>query len=1372
MLSKDEFVRRILDGAPPESEAEADAGFRDAMLEGFDAFDVPVDAEESTTDARFAQLLLEESGFGRGETLPRGEVVLGEQKTNRFLPHGATYWAKTTERPFHILLFDLEPKGSTILGDGFFRQNDQLEDALHRIVQDALEGFERGGEGRTADRKKGAQTETLCVVSVIDDRGDGPERQIVCFGTKCTATDALEVFTLREEARDWDRPLAEEHLGQLFERHFKRLGTGARWQDAFVSGEERKKARKLMDECARLIPDEKQLQTAIRELLDEIAGSFGLRRKGGRGGHRLVMHALPEDHSIAVDPDDARQKGFKNPFQGLRIFDADERLIGYIVYVLDKKSEAERLHRQLAQHNHFHNVLVVYPEKAGATLELWQGTEPLRGRLISGTRRSRFDGEGGVVQLLSRFFVVSRSAIGTPGHLATELAWRAQHLKALAIDELHKEENKPKDQRPLRDLLDVFNQALATLDETQFADAYAQTITYGLLAARWLSSGRQDVRFARKNIDALLPSTSPFLHDLFQRLVNSRFDQNLSWLLDDITSLLSRTMVAEVFQGEQDPSIHFYQDFLDAYDPQIRKDQGVYYTPDEVVSYIVRTAHTALQERFGLALGLADTTSWAEFAKATGIEVPKGVDKDEPFVQVLDPATGTGTFLLRVIEVIHETMTAQYAERGLDKKASQREWVKYVRAHLLPRINGFELMMAPYIVSHLRLGLALQQTGFAFGDADRLRVFLTNTLEMHTPAQLSWIGEHVAEEAQEAERVKKDAPVSVIVGNPPYEREPADSENGDKGGWVRGGWGGWRGGRALLEDYLEPTRDAGAGGHLKNIYNLYVYFWRWATWRVFERYSTPGIVSFITASSYLRGPGFIGMRESMRSDASSVEILDLEGDQRGTRITENVFCITIPVCVGTLVNDPGPPRSDKPASTRYFRVEGDRKDKLALCSKWARESPVPWNEVSTSFQAPMMAGGSLEYTVWPLLTDMFPWQHSGAQFKRTWPIECKRETLESRWETFVASSADERAVMFKESRDRKVHKDYPSLEPGGDRLPSLSKATKESGTPTIHRFGFRSFDRHWCIADTRVGDYIRPVLWHVWSERQVYLTSLLAGVIGHGPAATVSAFVPDLHHFRGSYGGKDVVPLWRDPDGKDPNLSGALRQALASALGASVSAESVLAYAYAVLCNPGYVARFEDELQVPGPRLPLTKDLELFERGVELGREVVRWHTYGERFRTEDDGFELSGTAAVITPISSSANGYPEKHKYHAKRQVLQVGDGEIGPVSEAVWNFSVSGLQVVKSWLDYRMKKGAGRKSSPLDDIRPEHWTSEMTQELLELLWVLEWTLAKYPELDAWLDEVLEGELFTADEIPAPTDAERKEPKIKRRAKQGTLLR
>lgn len=933
MLSKEDFVRRILDGAAPTPKKASKAASSSATFSADDVFgsdDTTPASIPPPADTRFAQLLLE-AVFSHGEAQDRDEIILGDQRTSRLIPNKGRYWPKTNERPFHVVLFELDKKGRELLGDSFFNKNDLLEDALHRIIQDVLDGFEKK---RTASARQGAQTETLAVVSIVDDRNSTSGRQLVCFGTKSTETKALEVFTLREEVRDWDRPLAEEHLNQLFERHFKKLENGAKWQEAFITGPERKKIQALLAECKkpRLFDTQQELLKTLRAVLDEVAGSFGIWKKGANKDRRVEMDELPSNHGIGVDPSEPQKPGFKNPLQGVRIYDRDRRLLGFIVYVAASKVDVESLQDALKTYNHFHNVLVIYPDSTEPKLELWQGDTILRGRLTEGTRRSVFDGEGGIVQLLSRFFVVSKSAIEKPKQLATELAWRAQHLKALAVEELEKEIAAGNDKGPLKKLFDTFNAALATLTVEKFADAYAQTITYGMLAARWISSDDENKPlFTRKNLKDLLPETSAFLKDLFDKLVNSNFDKNLSWLLDDVTSLLARTSVAQVFQDEKrDPSIHFYEDFLDAYDPQVRKDQGVYYTPDEVVSYIVRTAHASLHADFGLPLGLADTTTWAAFAKAKKLSVPEGVDPKAPFVQVLDPALGTGTFLLRVIEVIHETMQAEFKKQGLDEEAARKAWVSYVRKDLLPRINGFELMMAPYIVSHLRLGLALQETGFTFTKNDRLRVFLTNTLEMHTPSQLSFIGEHVAEEAKEADRVKKEAAISVIVGNPPYEREPAENAGNHKGGWVRGGWDGWRGGRALLEDFSEPTRNAGRGGDLKNIYNLYVYFWRWAMWRVFDRYKAPGIVSFITASSYLRGPGFSGMREEMRRDAERVFIFDLEGDQRGTRITDNVFCITIPVCVGSMVLATTPDRTTPAASSyaahhRQLRIDVDHR---------------------------------------------------------------------------------------------------------------------------------------------------------------------------------------------------------------------------------------------------------------------------------------------------------------------------------------------------------------------------------------------------------------------------------------------------------------
>jgi predicted helicase len=361
-------------------------------------------------------------------------------------------------------------------------------------------------------------------------------------------------------------------------------------------------------------------------------------------------------------------------------------------------------------------------------------------------------------------------------------------------------------------------------------------------------------------------------------------------------------------------------------------------------------------------------------------------------------------------------------------------------------------------------------------------------------------------------------------------------------------------------------------------------------------------------------------------------------------------------------------------------------------------------------------------------------------------------------------SSSDRAAAFRETGAWTIDKTYKPLF-DGETQPAIAKLPKSAPCPPVMGYAYRSFDRQWAIADARLGDRLRPPLWQVASDKQIYLTSLLSGVVGKGPGSTASAFVPDLHHFRGSYGGKGVIPLWRDAEAKTANITASFVAALKTAYGKAPRPEDIFAYAYAVLANPGYVKRYEDELQVPGPRLPVTKDKALFDRGASLGREMLRWHTYGERFREKGEKFKLAGSAKVTTSIPITPAKYPEKHKYDEEKQVLRVGDGEIGNVSPEVWNFSVSGLQVVKSWLDYRMKRGAGKKSSPLDDIRPERWTDEMTRELVDLLWVIEHSLASYPTLDAWLDEVLASALFTGDELAKPTDAERKEPKVKRGA-------
>jgi hypothetical protein len=345
-----------------------------------------------------------------------------------------------------------------------------------------------------------------------------------------------------------------------------------------------------------------------------------------------------------------------------------------------------------------------------------------------------------------------------------------------------------------------------------------------------------------------------------------------------------------------------------------------------------------------------------------------------------------------------------------------------------------------------------------------------------------------------------------------------------------------------------------------------------------------------------------------------------------------------------------------------------------------------------------------------------------------------------------------------------VSRQYTALRPPRERLPEIAKLAQDTPPLEIARYAGRSYDRRFAIADNRIGGRMNPSLWGAHGDRQVYLTSLLTKVLGLGPAATATHLIPDLDYFC-NRGGKDVIPLWCDAAGTQPNLPAGLLDVLMTALEAPVSAEDFFAYTYAVLSAPGYVETFSEELTVPGPRLPVTRDAALFRRAVEQGRRLLWLHTYGERFLPAGAkrGQIPAGTVKCIKGIPTKPETYPEEYSWTEgvtpAEGVLRVDAGEFAPVSRAVWEFSVSGYEVLRGWLGFRMKQRSGRKSSPLDDLRPAAWTAALTTELLELLWVLEATVATQPEMNGLLSKILAAPLFTAADFPAPTVAERAAP-------------
>ena len=861
--------------------------------------------------------------------------------------------------------------------------------------------------------------------------------------------------------------------------------------------------------------------------------------------------------------------------------------------------------------------------------------------------------------------------------------------------------------------------------DKEFADAYAQTVAFALLLGR--SEGAAPLTL--ESAQAALAAQHSLLSRALQVLTDHRVRREMAASLD----LLLRVMAVVPpgpLAASGDPWLYFYEDFLAAYDPQLRRNAGVYYTPVQVVRAQVRLIDELLTERLGLPLGFAD-----------------------PEVVVLDPAVGTGTYLLGVVE---QALHRVEAERGAGALPGQA-------AALAGNLHGFERLVAAYAVSELRVSRALRDRG-APPDSSA-GVYLTDTLASPNakPRQLPLFMRPISEQHEQALAVKKDARVIVCLGNPPYDRhEAATADNGERtGAWVRWGDEG-EDADAILRDFVEPVTAAGRGGQLKNLYNLYVYFWRWALWKVFEQGAgtKPGVVSFISASSYLDGDAFLGMRQHMRRVCEAIWILDLGGEGHASgRDDDNIFAIRTPVAIAVAVRGSGA-TADQPAKVRYARVEGSRQGKLDALDAIDGFAAVRWQDCPDGWQAPFRPAAQGDYLRWPALTDLMPWQHSGVQLKRTWPIAPDADTLERRWRRLLRHRGARRSEAFRETVDRTTAGTYgPALTARGDRTP-IANLPAAAPMPDVRRYAWRSLDRQHIIADARLMSRPRPDLWRSHGEGQLYLTGLLTAALGGGPALVACAEVPDLHHFSGR-GAKDTIPLYRAADGSAANILPGLLEALSQAHKHPVSAEDFVAYAYGALAHPGFAARHKAALEARELRLPLTKDARLFAELKAIGTRLLFLHTYAARFRPDGGPNRVPpGAARCVKAVPGDAAGYPAAFEHSPATRTLHVGEGEFAPVAAEVYGFQVSGLPVVRSWLRSRMRHGAGRKSSPLDDIRPQRWTAAFTNELLDLLWVLEATVALQPEQARLLDAVAAGDCLLADDLPPVPEAMRHPPK------------
>lgn len=848
-------------------------------------------------------------------------------------------------------------------------------------------------------------------------------------------------------------------------------------------------------------------------------------------------------------------------------------------------------------------------------------------------------------------------------------------------------------------------------NDEAFADGYAQTVTFALLLARTEGIGLSGRPL--HEIGAALGAGHSLMGKALQLLTDD-VAADFRVTLDLLVRVVGAVDWSRVRAGRRDTYLHLYEHFLELYDNELRRKSSSYYTPHEVVEQMVRLVEETLVSRLGKTAGFGS-----------------------PDVLTVDPAMGTGTYLQTILERV-----AQETARGDGPGA-----VAGAVRQAAERMIGFELQMGPYAVAELRTADVLASHG-ASAPPGGMRLYVTDTLDDPHAAQTQ-IGyglQLIAASRRRANEVKAKANVTVVIGNPPY-KELAVGE----GGWVEaGGQEHGKTTRAILEDFYVT----GGGRFKAKLKNLYIYFWRWATWKVWEStVSEPdgdaGVVCFISTSGYLTGPAFTAMREYLRRHASEGWIIDLTPEGQTPDIPTRIFPgVRQPLAIGLFVR--APETSDQfPAAIHYRVISGRQADKFAALAA-IRLDDDDWRDARTGWGDPLTPAAAGGWDTYPALSDLMPWYSPGVFPTRTWVYAPNAETLRQRWRTLMGESDPQaQAELFKQGRDATMDKAKRPL-PGGDTHRAFSGPLRQDQVtqPRPIRIGYRSFDRQWVLPDSRLMDMPRPTLWAARIAGQIFVVEMHSKPINDGPGLIFSALIPDYDYFKGSGGGR-VLP-YLNPDGS-PNITPGLASALSVLLGRSVSESEVLAYAAAVVAHPAYTETFADELTTPGIRVPFTADPDLWAAALNLGEQVVWLHTYGAAFDGSGrppENVRLPPGDAHQPQCTKAVTSIPESFHYDAKRSSLVIGDGEFAPVQPEAIEYTVGGRNVFKSWFDYRKKNPGGRRVSPLDHIHPAEWEPDWTTEAIDLLTVLTRLADLEPAQADILARVLAGNLLTKDDL------------------------
>lgn len=907
------------------------------------------------------------------------------------------------------------------------------------------------------------------------------------------------------------------------------------------------------------------------------------------------------------------------------------------------------------------------------------------------------DGATEVSELVKAFLNAQVPTVANPKELAVKMAALARLIRD-TINHAFRDEEKS---GSLHQQFEGFQKVLLhDLSAEQFADMYAQTICYGLFAARCNTKGGDG--FSREAAAFKLPKTNPFLRKMFSHIAGPDLDERIVWAVDDLAELLNRADIAAILQDfgkrtrREDPVVHFYETFLAAYDPKMREARGVYYTPEPVVSYLVRSVDHILKHDFNLADGLADASKIA-------IKDPQAKGRIETHkVLILDPATGTGTFLY---EVIKHIFAAFKENRGM--------WSGYVSEHLLPRLFGFELLMAPYAVAHLKLGLLLDETGYGFHSDERLRVYLTNTLEeAHEMTRLPLFAQWLAEEANAAGKIKQDAPVMVILGNPPYSGHSANT-----GQWIANllrGTDKITG--AKTANYFAVDGATLGERNPKWLNDDYVKFIRFAQWRIEQ--TGYGVLAFITNHGYLDNPTFRGMRQSLLATFDDIYVLDLHGNSKKKEHApdggkdENIFDIQQGVAIGLFIKRKASRKAT--ANVHHAHLWGLREvyEKNAANEATLSGGKYHWlwqNNVSTTrwqevkpqspfyLFVPQDANLRSEYERGMKVTEIMPVNVLGFQTHRDhFAIDFDEKTLRERIAALRDKNIEEELI------GEKYNLGNWNIKNARNKL--RNDAQWES---SFIQCMYRPFDRRPCYFNDAVMDRPRrELLDHVAGKdnlclntvRQTKMEFWQHAVVSDLPAPAVFVEIKD---------GSNIFPLYlypaakrtslfddnepnNAPGGRRPNLAKEFIARFAALLNLSFiedgkgdlqttfGPEDIFDYLYAVFHSPTYRSRYAEFLKIDFPRLPLTSNADLFRKLCHLGAELVALHLM-ERHSRPLTRYPVAGdnTVEAVRYTETTADA-PQPRVWINKTQYFE-------GVPPEVWLFHVGGYQVCQKWLKDR---------------------------------------------------------------------------------------